>query len=74
MRKYDLESKIKFRHMVYSVSFNEASKKFTVIIKDLVANIILPGEEFDYVINATGHFAVPNIPSFPGEYPRRCLA
>ena len=74
MRKYDLESKIKFRHMVYSICFDDTSNKFTVIIKDLQANTLLPGEEFDYVINASGHFSVPNIPSFPGEYPRRCSA
>ena len=36
---------------------------------------VLDGERFDYVIVASGHYSVPNVPSFEGieKFPGRVL-
>ena len=38
----------------------------TVRVKRLTEDAVQPPEKFDYVINATGHFSVPNVPEFEG--------
>merc|ERR1711974_126871 len=44
-------------------------------VKDLKKDIVMDGERFDYVVVATGHFSVPNVPTFPGveKFPGRVL-
>jgi len=59
--------KILTKHVVRSVTWNPNDKKFTVVAKDLRADALLPPETFDFVVNASGHFSVPNVPHFPGE-------
>lgn len=56
---------IKLSHSVRNVTFNEETQKFTVTVKDLVADT-LTSSEFDYVFCGSGHFSTPNIPEFPG--------
>jgi len=70
IRKY-----IKFRHVVRHVQYNEATDDFTVSVKDLENDKVLDSERFDYVIVASGHYSVPNIPSFQGidKFPGRVM-
>ena len=56
---------IRFRTAVRHVSFDEASKKFSVTAHDLIKDNEYT-EEFDNVIVATGHFSTPNVPEFEG--------
>jgi trimethylamine monooxygenase len=60
VRKY-----MRFNTSVQAVAFSKATGKFSITTKDLV-NDTLATQEFDYVINATGHFSTPNIPAFEG--------
>jgi len=57
------------------VTYNDATDDFSVVVKNLSEDRVLPVRTFDYVIVATGHFSVPNIPSFPGmdKFPGRVL-
>jgi trimethylamine monooxygenase len=55
----------RFRHAVRWVTFDDATHKFTVTVHDLNADCIY-SELFDFVITATGHFSVPNVPHFEG--------
>ena len=57
------------------MTYNDANDDFTVLVKNLPEDRVLPAERFDYVIVATGHFSVPNVPSFPGidEFPGRVI-
>ena len=66
---------VTFNHSVRNVVYNSTSDDFEVTVKDLNADKILPLEKFDYVINASGHFSVPNVPSFPGleTFPGRIM-
>ena len=63
---YNLRRFIKFRHVVREVKYNPATDDFSVRAKRLQEDAVLPAEKFDYVINATGHFSVPNVPEFEG--------
>ncbi|MFM0099906.1 NAD(P)/FAD-dependent oxidoreductase [Paraburkholderia nemoris] len=56
---------IRFNTAVRQVCFDAASRKFTVTAQDYSAGTTT-SEEFDYVVNACGHFSTPNAPSFPG--------
>ena len=73
--KYNLRPWISFNHVVRHVTYNEATDDFSVVVKSLSEDRVLPAQRFDYVIVATGHFSVPNIPSFPGidKFPGRVL-
>ncbi len=51
---------------MHSVNFNDGTNKFQVLVKDLAMNVILPEQEFDFVVNCTGHFSIPNVPYFEG--------
>ena len=44
-------------------------------VRDLVQEVFLPTQSFDYVIIATRHFSVPHLPDFPGlnEFPGRVM-
>ncbi|XP_063717982.1 trimethylamine monooxygenase-like [Symsagittifera roscoffensis] len=64
--KFRLEKYIKFNTWVQNVSFDQTTKKFSVKVKDLVAQQE-EIETFDYVIVATGHFNYPNDATYPGQ-------
>ena len=55
----------KFLHSAHWVAYNESKDNFSVTMRDL-SNASLVTEEFDYVVVATGHFSVPNVPHFDG--------
>ena len=74
-RKEDVKRFINFSTIVKDVVYNKDQDNFTVIVKDLKRDRVLAGQDFDYVIVATGHYSVPNVPSFPGveRFPGRVL-
>ena len=57
------------------MSYDKVSKQFNVRVKDGVTNQVGEYEAFDYVIVASGHYSVPNIPEFPGieKFPGRVM-
>jgi len=65
VKKAGVREWIKFNHAVRNVSYDEASGKFTVSVKDLKADEV-SSEEFDHVVVASGHFSTPNVPEFDG--------
>ncbi len=65
IEKSGVTSYIKLNTAVRSVTYNDETGKFTVAVKDLVADE-QQSSEFDYVICASGHFSTPNIPEFEG--------
>eukprot|EP00794_Sanderia_malayensis_P017287 gene17287-19015_t len=74
-RVENLQSYIKFNHVVRSVQYNIESDDFSVTVKDLINDKNLASEKFDFVIVGTGHFSTPNVPSFPGidKFPGRVM-
>ena len=52
---------MRFRTPVRRVTYEDAKGKFTVVVHDLKKNE-QSSSEFDWVINASGHFSVPNVP------------
>lgn len=56
---------IRVRTPVRNVQYSEDTGMFTVTVHDL-PNDRVYSEEFDYVINASGHFSTPNVPDFEG--------
>ena len=74
VEKSDLRRCIQFNTAVHWVSFDEATRKFSVTVRDMKADE-LSTEEFDYVVVATGHFSTPNTPYFEGleQFPGRVL-
>ncbi len=72
--KADLRRYIRFRTPVREITFDTATKKFTVTVCDLT-NDHTYSETFDYIVVASGHFSVPNVPYFPGleKFPGRVL-
>ena len=63
----DLRNHIWLHHAVKSVSFDSQTSKFQVAVRDMENDVILPEEEFDFVINCARHFSVPNRPDFEGQ-------
>lgn len=65
---------IRFETTVRWVDYDETTRKYTVRAHDLNADVYSE-EEFDYVINASGHFSTPNVPFFDGfdKFPGRVL-
>ena len=72
--KSDVRKYVQFSTPVRSISYSDSSQKFTVKSENLHTNTI-SSEEYDYVIVATGHFSVPNIPYFEGieRFPGRVI-
>ncbi len=64
--KSNLRPFVCFNRVVKSVTFDPKTDKFSVSVKDMAMNVVLPAQEFDYVVNCTGHFSVPNVPKFEG--------
>jgi trimethylamine monooxygenase len=56
---------IRFNTVIRWISYSEDTKRFHVFVKDLKKDEMY-SEEFDYVIIATGHFSMPNLPYFDG--------
>lgn len=56
---------IRFNTTARWTSYDEESKKITLILDDLKNNRTYT-EEFDYLVVASGHFSTPNIPYFEG--------
>jgi len=65
LAKSSFRKKIKFRTAVRWVSFDKQTNLFTVTVEDLV-NRKTYADNFDYVVNACGHFHIPNVPEFEG--------
>ncbi len=60
VRKY-----CQFNTAAYWVRYSDTTDKFTVATKNLENNS-MSSDTFDYVIVASGHFSVPNVPQFKG--------
>ena len=73
--KGDLRPWIRFNHVVRQVTYNDSTDDFSVVAKNLDEDRDLPAQKFDYLIVASGHFSVPNVPSFPGidQFPGRIM-
>lgn len=56
---------IRTRTPVRNVQYNEGAETFTVTVHDLEKDHVY-SEDFDYVINASGHFSTPHVPDFKG--------
>ncbi len=65
VKKAGVKDKIRFRTAVRNVTFSEITKKFTVTVQDLKKDI-MSSEEFDYLVVASGHFSIPNVPFYEG--------
>jgi trimethylamine monooxygenase len=65
---------IQFSTAVRYVFFDKATGKFNVAVEHLKDHT-LHTEQFDYVVVASGHFSVPNVPQFLGieSFPGRVL-
>lgn len=65
IKKSKARDYIRFNTTVRWVSYDEDSKKFTVVLDDLKIDKTYT-EEFDYLVVASGHFSTPNMPYFKG--------
>jgi trimethylamine monooxygenase len=65
---------IKLNHAVRWISYDDATEKFSVTVKDLQSDTVSTSE-FDHVIASCGHFSTPNVPDFEGvrTFPGRVL-
>ena len=71
IEKSNINDWINLNTVVHNVNFHEETNDFTVTVrKNITEGGMTNSEEtssrFDYVITATGHFHVPNVPYFPG--------
>jgi len=71
----DIKKYIKFSTVVRDVCYNPSTDDFTVLVKDLANDKVLEAERFDYVLVASGHYSVPNVPTFQGieKFPGRVM-
>ncbi len=65
-KKHDLRRYIRFLNVVRDVKYNAASDDFSVTVKKLEEDVVLPPEKFDFVVVASGHYSFPNVPEFEG--------
>jgi trimethylamine monooxygenase len=74
VEKSGVKGQIRFNTAVRHVAFDNSSQTFSVTVEDLPSKAQRT-ESFDYVIVATGHFSVPNVPHFEGieSFPGRVL-
>lgn len=72
--KSGVASYVKLNTPARWVTYDDATEKFTVKVRDLKSDVASVSE-FDYVIVASGHFSTPNIPEFDGirTFPGRVL-
>jgi len=73
--KEDIRKYVRFNTVVRDVCYNKVTDDFTVSVKDLAKDKVVDGERFDYVIVASGHYSVPNVPTFQGieKFPGRVM-
>ena len=64
--KEDVKKFVSFNTAVRDVVYDKNTDKFTVVVKDLVNDEVSQGQEFDYVVVASGHNSTPNVPEFAG--------
>lgn len=69
-----IRDQIRFNTAVRWVSFDEDSQQFSVTVEDLTDKSTRV-EVVDYVVVATGHFSIPNLPQYEGfrQFPGRIL-
>ena len=74
VEKAGVRSMVRFNSPVRWVEWDEATRLFTVRVKDQVADHSYE-EQFDHVIVASGHFSTPNVPQFEGieTFPGRVM-
>lgn len=74
MKGSNLKDYIRFNTTARWTSYDEETKKFTLVLDDLSQDRTY-SEEFDYLIVASGHFSTPNMPFFEGidEFPGTVL-
>jgi trimethylamine monooxygenase len=65
VKKAGVRDWIRFNTGVRNVSFDAATKQFSVTVHDFKEDRVYT-ELFDFVVVASGHFSTPNVPSFPG--------
>ena len=65
VKKSNVRDWCRFRTPVRMVEYSKDTGKFTVTVQDLKKDHVY-SEEFDYVVNASGHFSTPNVPYFEG--------
>ena len=65
IKKSNAREFIRFDTTVRWVSYDEDTRKFTVILDDLKINKTY-SEVFDFLVVASGHFSTPNMPYFKG--------
>ncbi|HEY8264906.1 MAG TPA: NAD(P)/FAD-dependent oxidoreductase [Methyloceanibacter sp.] len=70
----DLKKYIQFNTAARHVAYDKTSGQFSVTVENL-KDRTLHTENFNWVVVASGHFSVPNIPYFPGieSFPGRVL-
>ncbi len=73
-KKNNVREHIQFNTAIRWVSYSTETDTFTLTVENLNERTTWT-EEFDYVIVATGHFSVPNMPSYPGfeQFPGRIM-
>ncbi|MFT4715625.1 MAG: trimethylamine monooxygenase [Paracoccaceae bacterium] len=65
VKKAGVRDKIRFSTIIRDVRFDDASKAFSLVARDLTTDAETT-EDFDEVIVASGHFSCPNVPHYPG--------
>ena len=57
------------------MAYNDSTEDFSVVVKNLPEDRVLPAERFDHIIVGTGHYSIPSIPFFPGidQFPGRVV-
>jgi trimethylamine monooxygenase len=73
-KKHNVRQFIQFNSAVRWIDYDQQTEKFTVTVESRDDKTVRT-EEFDHVIVATGHFSVPNMPSFEGfdRFPGRIM-
>ncbi|MGI9435911.1 MAG: flavin-containing monooxygenase [Geminicoccaceae bacterium] len=74
VEKSSVRDQIRFNTAVRHVAYDDRSGQFNITAEDLPTGG-QQTETFDYVVVATGHFSVPNVPHFPGieTFPGRVM-
>jgi len=65
VKKAGVRDFIRFKTVVKSVTFEPASRQFSLTAHDYAQGLSTT-ETFDYVIVASGHFSTPQVPEFSG--------
>ncbi|MGY2293715.1 NAD(P)-binding domain-containing protein [Pseudomonas sp. SDO528_S397] len=65
VEKSGVRDYIRFNNVVRQVTFDTQTQRFTLCAHDYNSDTSMC-EEFDYVVNACGHFSTPNVPHYEG--------